>query len=99
MLHSRLALLLATTSAAVAQSQWSLRQEYAGQTFFDRWEFFGAHDNLTNGDVVFLDRANATSQRLAYVNEAGHAIMRVDNTSFVPWNEKRNSVRPFRWLM
>jgi hypothetical protein len=45
------------------------------------------------GDVWWLSREDATSQNLAYVNEAGHAIMKVDNTSNVLFNDKRNSVR------
>ena len=45
------------------------------------------------GDVWWLDRENATEQGLAYVNSAGNAIIKVDNTSTVPYNDKRNSVR------
>lgn len=33
------------------------------------------------------------SQRLAYVNDAGQAVIKVDNTSNVALNEKRNTVR------
>lgn len=33
------------------------------------------------GNVTYQDRANATSKRLAYVNDAGHAIIKVDNTT------------------
>ena len=50
---------------------------------------------MNTGDVTYVDQANATSSKLAYVNDAGHAIIKVDNTSVVPWNDKRNSVRPF----
>ena len=48
---------------------------------------------LCTGDVWWLDREDATSQGLAYVNNAGNAIIKVDNTSNVPFNEKRNTVR------
>ncbi|KAI0313330.1 concanavalin A-like lectin/glucanase domain-containing protein [Amylostereum chailletii] len=68
-------------------------REYSGTTFFDRWDFYGSWDNLTLGDVWWLDRASATQQQLAYVDENGHAILKVDNTSNVPFNEKRNTVR------
>jgi len=47
------------------------------------------------GDVWYLDQTNATSQNLAYVNSAGNAIIKVDNTTNVPYNQKRNSVRIF----
>ena len=43
------------------------------------------------GDVIYVNQTNATN--LAYVSLAGTAIITVDNTSFVPWNYKRNSVR------
>ncbi len=45
-----------------------------------------------SGDVIWVDRTNATANRLAYVNSAGHAIIKVDNTTTVPYNIKRNSV-------
>lgn len=45
------------------------------------------------GDVWWLDAQDATSQNLAYINDAGNAILKVDNTSNVPLNQKRNSVR------
>ena len=32
---------------------------------------------------MFVDRANATATGLAYVNAAGHAIMKVDNTTTI----------------
>lgn len=44
------------------------------------------------GDVWWLNASDAFSQRLAYVNDAGNAILKVDNTSNVPFNEKRNTV-------
>jgi len=68
-------------------------KDYSGTNFFDGWDFFGSWDNLTLGDVWWLDASDAFSQQLAYVNSAGNAIMKVDNTSVVPFNQKRNSVR------
>ena len=44
------------------------------------------------GDVTYVDQANATASKLAYVNDAGHAIIKVDDTSVVQYNYKRNSV-------
>ena len=43
------------------------------------------------GDVIYVNQTNATN--LAYVTNSGTAIIKVDNTSFVPFNDKRNSVR------
>jgi len=74
-------------------AQYQLVRKYSGSTFFQGWSFYGNYDNLTNGDVWYLDQTNATSQNLAYVNSAGNAIIKVDNTTNVPYNQKRNSIR------
>ena len=52
----------------------------------------GRPDNLTSGDVQYVDQSDATSQNLAYVSPQGTAIIKVDNTTNVPYNIKRNSV-------
>jgi hypothetical protein len=36
-----------------------------------RWQ------NLTNGDVIFVNQSLATTDQLAYINSAGNAILRV----------------------
>ncbi|EIN05171.1 hypothetical protein PUNSTDRAFT_75123 [Punctularia strigosozonata HHB-11173 SS5] len=84
--------LLSSCSLACVRA-YDLVKEYSGTDFFSEWDFYGSWDNLTNGDIWWLDAANATQQHLAFVNEAGNAIMKVDNTTNVPWNDKRNSVR------
>ncbi|CCM04112.1 uncharacterized protein FIBRA_06272 [Fibroporia radiculosa] len=71
---------------------YNLVQEYSGQSFFEGWDFYGAYDNTTLGDVFFVTEQTATTLHLAYVNSAGNAIIRVDNTTSVPSNQKRNSV-------
>lgn len=40
-----------------------------------------------------MSASQGASDKLAYVNDAGHAIMKVDNTSQVSFNDNRNSVR------
>lgn len=40
----------------------------------------------------WLDEADATNQHLAYINDAGNAVMKVDNTSDVALEQKRNTV-------
>lgn len=47
------------------------------------------------GDVIWLNRSDALSQQLAFVNDNGHAIIKVDNTTNVLFNDKRNTVRAF----
>ena len=49
--------------------------------------------NWHTGDVTFVDQANATSEKLAYVTDSGKAIITVDNTTSVVYNYKRDSVR------
>ncbi|KAI0363232.1 hypothetical protein BV20DRAFT_1040025 [Pilatotrama ljubarskyi] len=84
------AALVASTPAFAA---YNLVKEFSGTDFFSGWDFYGNYDNLTSGDVNWVDQTNATQSKLAYVNDAGHAIIKVDNTTFVPYNYKRDSVR------
>ncbi|KAK0443985.1 concanavalin A-like lectin/glucanase domain-containing protein [Desarmillaria tabescens] len=56
-------------------------REYAGQSFFSGWNFPGNYDNTTWGNVTFVDQTTASMNKLAYVNDAGNAILRVDNTT------------------
>ncbi|KAH7882814.1 glycoside hydrolase family 16 protein, partial [Phlebopus sp. FC_14] len=72
---------------------YDIIREYAGSTFFDRWNFYGAYDNLTHGNVTWVSGPDAKSQGLAYVNNDGHAIIKVDNTTNVPYGQNRKSVR------
>ena len=41
-----------------------------------------------------MTQANATQSKLAYVDDSGHAIIKVDNTTVVPYNYKRDTVCP-----
>ncbi|KAL1744576.1 glycoside hydrolase family 16 protein [Schizophyllum fasciatum] len=72
---------------------YDLVRDYSGSSFFDRWDFYGYWDNLTLGDVWWLNRNDAFSQGLTYINSAGNAVLKVDNEHDVAWNYKRNSVR------
>ncbi|KAI0339160.1 hypothetical protein BDW22DRAFT_1295682, partial [Trametopsis cervina] len=72
-------------------ANFTLVKDFSGKTFFDDWQFYGNYDNLTNGAVNYVTQAQ--SSNLAFVNSAGHAVIKVDNESFVPYPDKRNSVR------
>ncbi|KAL0960920.1 hypothetical protein HGRIS_005928 [Hohenbuehelia grisea] len=88
-----LGLLVFVVQPAAAVS-YNLVKDYSGSTFFDEWVFYDHFDNLTNGDAVFVSASTAASSKLAFVDSgSGHAIVKVDNTSQVPSNEKRNTVR------
>lgn len=41
----------------------------------------------------FVTASQAASERLAFINSAGNAVMKADNTTKVPFNEKRHMVR------
>ncbi|PIL25829.1 hypothetical protein GSI_11582 [Ganoderma sinense ZZ0214-1] len=81
-------------SAAQTLAAYNLVQSFSGSNFFEGWDFFDGFDNTTNGDVNFLSEADADASKLTFVNDAGRAIIKVDNTTFVPFNLKRNSVSP-----
>ncbi|GAA5921226.1 hypothetical protein JCM1841_001643 [Sporobolomyces salmonicolor] len=77
--------------AAGARAEYSLVKDYSGDSFFNGWSYYGSWDNLTNGDVNFVNQSAST--QLAYVNDAGNAIIKVDNTSTVLYPNKRDTVR------
>ncbi|GAA6036469.1 hypothetical protein JCM8097_003523 [Rhodosporidiobolus ruineniae] len=74
-----------------AQAAYSLNHSYAGDSFFSGWDYYGNYDNLTFGDIDWVNQTDSTD--LAYVNSAGNAIIKVDNTSTVLYPNKRRSVR------
>jgi hypothetical protein len=41
------------------------------------------HDNRRSGNVTYVDQATATSSQLTFVNSAGNAIVKVDNTTTI----------------
>lgn len=95
--HSMMATALACLAfsvAPVAATTYSMVKEYYGSSFFNEWTFYNNYDNLTNGDVNYVSAQNATAYKLAYVDTAtNHAIIKVDNTSTVVYDNKRNSIR------
>jgi len=75
-----------------ASTTYKISDQYAGANFFNGWDFFSETDP-TNGNVNYLDRADAISKKLAYVDANGTAVMQVDNTNWVAAGANRNSVR------
>jgi len=71
---------------------YTLKDKFAGEDFFDGWTFFNYPDP-TNGQVDYLSREDATAAGLAYVQEDGVAVMKVDNTTTLGAGELRKSVR------
>jgi len=86
-----LAAALVSFSGVAKAQTYALVQSFSGSTFFNGWQFYGNYDNTTEGDVTYVNQTNATD--LAYVNSAGNVIVKVDNSTFVPYDQKRNSVR------
>ncbi|KAI0699209.1 concanavalin A-like lectin/glucanase domain-containing protein [Cytidiella melzeri] len=77
----------------LAHAQYAMVKEYIGEHFFDDWNFYGKTDDLTNGNVFYLSSSQASQANLATVNDAGNAIMRVDNTTTLSFGDNRNSIR------
>ncbi|KII90816.1 glycoside hydrolase family 16 protein [Plicaturopsis crispa FD-325 SS-3] len=93
-MRSTTALAISLLPALASATSYNVAKVYSGSAFFDGWDFYGNFDNLTNGDAIFVTKDVASSSKLAYVDSStGHAIMKVDNTSTVAFNEKRNTVR------
>lgn len=71
-------------------------REYSGSEFFNGWEFYDYVDNTTWGNVLYVDQTTAMNQGLAYVTDDGHAVIRVDDQTYIPggWDfTNRQSVR------
>ncbi|GJJ15425.1 hypothetical protein Clacol_009702 [Clathrus columnatus] len=85
--------LLFSLDVVHAQGPYQLIKTFQGETFFDDWTYFDGPDLLTNGDVVWVSKEVAIETNLTFVNNAGNAIIKVDNTSLVVFNQKRNSIR------
>jgi len=72
---------------------------YSGNTFFNDasgnplWSWYDNWDNLTYGNAWYLSQQNAYAQKLAYVNNAGRVVLRVDNVTNVPLGGNRSSIR------
>ncbi|KAI8996320.1 concanavalin A-like lectin/glucanase domain-containing protein [Trametes punicea] len=93
-MHLAIPLAYALFSAPSALATYNFVKEYSGSDFFTGWDFGnGTYDSTTHGHVNYLNQSAAMSQQLAYVNDAGNAIIKVDNFSLVIWENKRNSVR------
>ena len=58
-----------------------LREANALFTSFDGWTFQNGIDANTTGNVLYQTREQAAQQQLAFVNSAGRAIIKVDNTT------------------
>ncbi|GAA6061807.1 hypothetical protein JCM10212_004863 [Sporobolomyces blumeae] len=85
-----LAGLLLASAPLGANAAYDILKSYSGQTFFDDWSFYGHYDNLTNGDAIFVNQSASGS--LAYINDAGNAIIKVSQDEVV-YNNKRDTVR------
>ncbi|KAJ7258421.1 concanavalin A-like lectin/glucanase domain-containing protein, partial [Mycena haematopus] len=83
MITTRPALLLLAFGAFRAAATYYPLIEYSGTTFFDGFDFYGAIDNTTWGNVTYVDAADASAESLAYINGAGNAIIKVDDVSTV----------------
>ncbi|KAG8779182.1 hypothetical protein FRC12_024596 [Ceratobasidium sp. 428] len=98
--------LFAVAFAGLASAQsatYSIAQDFSGAKFFDGWTFTNGNDAKNYGNVAYLPKDAAMAQNLAYVNPAGNAIIKVDNTTvgnpddmaFGRASVKMNTTQPF----
>ncbi|CAE6535199.1 unnamed protein product [Rhizoctonia solani] len=66
---------------AVYAATYTIAQNHSGANFFDGWVFTEGIDATTVGNVLYQSQAAALQQQLAYVDNSGHAIIKVDNTT------------------
>ncbi|KAF9241083.1 glycoside hydrolase family 16 protein [Melanogaster broomeanus] len=93
---------LASLPSASA-TQYSIKKEYSGSAFFDDWTFYNNYDNLTNGDAMYvlgvpfssssLPRLHLPTTLPTSIQRLLIAFIKVDNTTTVVYNDKRNTVR------
>ncbi|TDL22535.1 hypothetical protein BD410DRAFT_207136 [Rickenella mellea] len=67
-----------TTSARAA---FTVAQNYQGSSFFDAWTFQNGPDRNSSSNVLYQTREQALQEGLVSVNAAGHAIIKMDNTT------------------
>lgn len=80
----------ASPTTTSPSSPWKVAASFAGNNFFDGWDFFTGSDP-TQGIVTYVDENTARSSGLLEINSAGNAVMRVETTPTVSAN--RQSVR------
>ncbi|TDL22536.1 hypothetical protein BD410DRAFT_207110 [Rickenella mellea] len=73
--------LAAAFCTSSANAALKLAQNYQGANFFDGWTFQNGIDANTTGNVLYQTREQALQEGLVSVNAAGHAIIKVDNTT------------------
>ncbi|KAF9012591.1 concanavalin A-like lectin/glucanase domain-containing protein [Cyathus striatus] len=75
-------------------ASYGLVKDYSGDSFFQDWDFFDGYDSSTSGDEMYLNAQAAAAANLAYVDPySKHAFLKVDSTTTVLDQQKRNSVK------
>ncbi|ELU41792.1 glycoside hydrolase family 16 protein [Rhizoctonia solani AG-1 IA] len=75
-----------TTSASYSaptsgSKKYAIQDRFAGKDFFRTVDLRAPNSDPTNGQVNYLNKADATAAGLAYVQEDGAAVIKVDNTT------------------
>ncbi|KAF8602547.1 hypothetical protein BDV93DRAFT_190496 [Ceratobasidium sp. AG-I] len=94
---------VAARFVSAQSTSYSISQDFSGPTFFDGWTFTNGNDAKNYGNVAYLPKDAAQAQQLAYINPAGNAIIKVDNTTvgnplddaFGRASIKMNTTQPF----
>ncbi|OWT36813.1 hypothetical protein C362_05550 [Cryptococcus neoformans Bt1] len=76
-----------TIALRAGATVYPLVESWHGEGFFDGFKFpVETYDNTTNGDTFWATPANTS---LLYTTSSGTTILKVDNSTFVPYLEKR----------
>jgi len=74
-------LITLAASTSVQAVTWHIAQNYSGSTFFDNWTYQNGIDANTTGNVLYQSKQQAADEKLTFLNAAGNAIIKVDNTT------------------
>ncbi|KAG8759579.1 hypothetical protein FRC14_005608 [Serendipita sp. 396] len=84
--------LISTLSLLRLANGYDLLKTYAGDGFFNEWNFMDDWDHWTLGDIQYVPQSAAGN--LTGVNpNSGGVIIRMDDFTTVAWDGKRNSIR------
>jgi hypothetical protein len=72
-------MLLILLVAFVCAQNWTLKREYHGKTFFDRWTFLTHKDE----NVEFVNRSTAEQHALIKTHEDGSIYMGVEHRQYI----------------
>ena len=81
-----------TSTHSKRSTTYNLVDKFAGETFFDNWDFW-SYGDPTHGQVNYLSQSDAMKKNLTFVQSDGTAVLAVDDYTWLKDGEQRNSIR------